>query len=147
MAVGEEDMLNLSGKDWKPIPRIARTIPFGYTISPEDDKVLSPVIFELEALEQAKKHVRNGHSYRVVADWLTGITGRSISHNGLRKRLDIERRRTGKAAALKKWAANYLEALEKARETAERLGQDTTTLEAEIRALASKGAALPRNGD
>jgi len=132
MYPSEEDVLNLSGKDWKPLPRLARTIPFGYEIDPEDDKTIIPVVFELEALEQAKKHLKNGHSLRTVANWLTSATGKRISHAGLKKRVDIERLRTNKARTLKKWATVYKKALEEARKTSERIGKDVSDLQAEI---------------
>lgn len=133
MQPSEEDILNLSGKEWRPIPRVARVIPFGYEVDPDDKDRLLPIIFQLEALEQAKKHLKNGHSLRTVAAWLTQITGRQISHNGLKKRVDIERRRTTKAATLKKWANAYKEALEKAKREEERLGRDTSETEEAIR--------------
>lgn len=129
MQVGEEDMLNLSGKDWKSIPRVARTVPFGYIINKDNPDLLDPVLFELEALEQAKKHLKNGHSLRTVASWLSSITGRSISHNGLNKRVDIERRRSYKASTLKKWATAYKTTLEKVKSIEEKLGKDTTSTE------------------
>jgi len=135
MHPSEEDVLNLSGKAWKPIPRVARTIPFGYQVDPEDDKVLIPVLFELEALEQAKKHLKNGHSLRNVAAWLSGVTERRISHNGLKKRVDIERRRTTKAVSLKKWANIYKDSLEKAKALEEKLGKDTSSIEAALAEL------------
>lgn len=135
MHPSEEDVLNLSGKAWKPIPRIARTIPFGYQVSPEDDKVLVPVIFELEALEQAKKHLKNGHSLRNVAAWLSSVTERHISHMGLKKRVDIERRRTTEASSLKKWASVYKASLEKAKALEEKVGKDTSALEAALAEL------------
>ena len=54
--------------------------------------MLEPIRDELEALEVAKRHLLQ-YSYREVAQWLTRQTGRSISHNGLKKRIDIERKR------------------------------------------------------
>ena len=62
---------------------------------------------ELEALELAKRHLQQ-YSYRDVANWLTKQTGRSISHAGLRQRIDIERRRK-KAATIKRNLAKRLE--------------------------------------
>ena len=29
--------------EWVPIPRVARTIPFGYEIDPEDTQILLPI--------------------------------------------------------------------------------------------------------
>jgi uncharacterized protein YjaG (DUF416 family) len=54
--------------------------------------LLEPIRDELEALEVAKKHLLQ-YSYREVAQWLTRQTGRSLSHTGLKKRIDIERKR------------------------------------------------------
>lgn len=54
--------------------------------------MLEPIQEELEALEVAKRHLLQ-YSYREVAQWLSKQTGRSISHMGLKKRIDIERKR------------------------------------------------------
>ena len=54
--------------------------------------MLEPIQDELEALEVAKRHLLQ-YSYREVAQWLSKQTGRSISHMGLKKRIDIERKR------------------------------------------------------
>ena len=35
-----------SENEWMPIPRIARTIPFGYKVDPEDNNMLLPVSVE-----------------------------------------------------------------------------------------------------
>ena len=74
--------------EWVPIPRIARTIPFGYKQSEEDPDILDPIPVELDLLEKARKHV-NQYSYRQVANWLTSNSGRYISHVGLRKRSTV----------------------------------------------------------
>lgn len=101
--------------EWVPIPRISRTIPFGYEVDPEDDYVLLPIQNELDLLEKAKEYLKQ-YSYREVAHWLTRNTGRYISHVGLKKRLDNERRRKNKAGSLRRWA-NYAEkAIAKAQE-------------------------------
>lgn len=123
MQPSEEDILNISGKAWKPLPRVARTIPFGYRVDENDPDLLMPVVFELEALEQAKKHLKNGFSLRVVAKWLSEVTGRSISHEGLSKRVEIDRRRGYKAATLKRWAKTIETALQKAQSLEERIGK------------------------
>ena len=44
--------------EWLEIPRISRTIPFGYRIHKTDDKLLVPNIEELEALELAKEYLK-----------------------------------------------------------------------------------------
>ena len=98
---------DIEGKQWKRIPKISRLVPFGYTLDPEDKDYLIPVAEELEALEVAKKHLRQ-YSYRQVANWLTQQTGRSISYRGLKKRIDIENRRR-KVASVKRELARRLE--------------------------------------
>lgn len=103
------DELAIADGEWKPIPRISRVIPFGYVLDENDPNTLLPVIEELKALELAKKHLKR-FSYRDVANWLSAVTGRSISHVGLRKRIDIERSRRTKAQALKQWAKRFEEA-------------------------------------
>jgi len=80
-------------KNWERVPRLTkRSVPFGYNIDPADDSWLEPVPKELELLELAKKHLKQ-YSYREVSAWLTTQSGRSISHMGLKKRVDIERKR------------------------------------------------------
>lgn len=108
------DLKDEDHKDWIQIPRIARTIPFGYKINNEDPDLLDPIPFELEAIEMARKYVKQ-YSYREVANWLTTKTNRIISHVGLRKRLIHERHRKDKARTLRKWAAYAEKAIEKAK--------------------------------
>ena len=108
------DLKDEDEKEWVQIPRIARTIPFGYVINKEDSELLDPVPYELEALELARKHVKQ-FSYREVANWLTTKTGREISHIGLRKRLLHERQRKNKARTLKRWADYAEKAIQKAK--------------------------------
>ena len=107
---------------WIPIPRISRTIPFGYDVDPDDPDVLLPNEHQLDMLEKAQKYLKQ-YSYREVANWLTRNTGRSISHVGLRKRLDNERRRKNKSGSLRRWADYAKKAIAKAEELeAKRLG-------------------------
>ena len=89
--------------EWIAIPRIARTIPFGYSSDPENEHILRPIPIELDALEKAKQHLKQ-YSYRQVANWLTTFTGREISHIGLMKRVKREQRRKNKARTLRVWA-------------------------------------------
>src|SRR5210317_1458790 len=89
--------------EWIEIPRIARTIPFGY-VQDEQDK-----------LEMARNYVKQ-YSYRQVANWLSKQTGRYISHVGLRKRLQNEKRRKNQARSLRKWAEYAEKAISKAKE-------------------------------
>ncbi len=89
--------------EWTPIPRIARTIPFGYVQDEKDPDLLQPVQNELDKLEMARDYLKQ-YSYREVANWLTTQTGRYISHVGLRKRVANERQRKNQIRSLRKWA-------------------------------------------
>ena len=112
------DLKDEEQKDWIQIPRIARTIPFGYKINEEDSELLDPIPYELEAIEIARNYV-NQYSYRQVANWLTKKTGREISHVGLRKRLMHEQQRKNKARTLRKWSEYAKKAIQKAEEIEE----------------------------
>ena len=94
-------------KEWHEIVRVTKAIPFGYEVHPENERLLVPIEHELEALELAKRHLQQ-YSYRAVAQWLTKQTGRSISHSGLKKRIEVEQRRK-KASAIKRKFAKWLE--------------------------------------
>lgn len=95
-------------RDWHVIARVGyRTIPFGYEVHPENEKILVPIPDQLEALELAKRHLKQ-YSFRDVSRWLSKQTGRYISHMGLKKRVEIERRRK-KTAAIKRKLAKRLE--------------------------------------
>lgn len=97
-------------KRWERIPRLTHQIPFGYEIDPEDEDWLKPISKELELLELAKKHLKQ-YSYREVAAWLSTQSGRRISHSGLRKRIDVERKRKSLAAIKRKLTERYEKAL------------------------------------
>jgi len=74
-----------------------------------------PIPQQLDALELAKRHLKQ-YSYRAVAQWLSKETGRYISHMGLKKRVDIERKRKNAAAAkrkLAKWLEETIAEIEK----------------------------------
>lgn len=101
--------------EWVPIPRISRTIPFGYDLDPDDPDVLLPNEHQLDMLEKAQQYLKQ-YSYREVANWLTRNTGREISHVGLKKRIDNERRRKNKAGSLRRWADYAKKAIAKAEE-------------------------------
>jgi hypothetical protein len=94
-------------KRWERIPRLVPQVPFGYEIDPDDDEWLKPIPKELELLELAKKHLKQ-YSYREVAAWLSTRSGRYISHMGLKKRIDVERKRKS-VAAIKRKLAQRLE--------------------------------------
>ena len=104
---------------WLEIPRISRTIPFGYEVHEEDEHILVPIVNELEALEVAKGDLTE-YSYRDVARWLSDRTGRQISHIGLRKRIQKEKQRKSKAATYKAWAKKYETAIKKFEELEEK---------------------------
>ena len=99
--------------EWLPIPKVARTVPFGYKVNEEDPDILDPIPDELNKLQQAKKYL-NQYSYREVANWLSTNTGRSISHVGLMKRLTNEQRHKKQATSLRKWADYAKKAIAKA---------------------------------
>ena len=114
-------------EEWLQIPRIARTIPFGYKLNDNDNHLLDPVDYELEALEVARKYIKQ-YSYREVANWITKNSGRYISHVGLRKRLENERQRKNKAKGLRQWADYAEKAIAKAQEIeAQRTGAKTAS--------------------
>jgi hypothetical protein len=47
--------------EWVPIPRISRTVPFGYEIDPDDEHVLLPIQNELDLLERLKSILSSIH--------------------------------------------------------------------------------------
>ena len=105
-------------EEWVAIPKIARTVPFGYVVDENDPDVLQPVKLELDLLEQARAYTRQ-YSYRQVANWLTKNSGREISHVGLMKRVKNERQRKNKVTSLRKWAEYAEKAINKAKELEE----------------------------
>ena len=112
--MNERDQLAMAEKsEWLPIPRVSRVVPFGYIESPEDSGTLLPVPLELDALEKAKVHLKQ-FSTREVAQWLEQVTGRYISHVGLKKRVENERYRGKRAQVIRRWAKRYEEAISKA---------------------------------
>jgi len=90
-------------KLWERIPRTSRYIPFGYEVDQEKEDWLQPISKELELLELAKKHLKS-YSYRQVSAWLTTQSGRSITHDGLKKRIDVERKRKRLTTIKRKFA-------------------------------------------
>ena len=94
-------------KKWERIPRLVKPVPWGYEIDPDNKEWLNPIVRELELLELAKKHVKQ-YSLRQVAAWLTTQSGRSITHDGLKKRLDVERKRK-RITTIKRQYAKRLE--------------------------------------
>ena len=108
-------------KLWMRIPRLSQYVPFGYEVDPQDDEWLNPIPTELELLELAKKHIKQ-YSLRQVAAWLTTQSGKSISHQGLKKRLDVERKRK----RITKIKRQYAKRLEKALRQIEILEKERT---------------------
>tara|TARA_R100000988_G_scaffold46494_1_gene22859 strand:+ start:174 stop:587 length:414 start_codon:yes stop_codon:yes gene_type:complete len=108
-------------KLWMRIPRLSQYIPFGYEVDPEDEDWLNPIPTELELIELARKHVKQ-YSLRQVAAWLTTQSGKSISHYGLKKRLDVERKRK-RITSIKR---QYAKRLEKALRQIEILEKERT---------------------
>tara|TARA_B100002019_G_C21228370_1_gene578644 strand:+ start:668 stop:1093 length:426 start_codon:yes stop_codon:yes gene_type:complete len=118
--------------DFLPIPRIARTVPFGYEEDPDDPDMLLPIPRELRALEKAKEYLQQ-YSYREVANWLTKQTGRSISHMGLKKRIDSEQSHKRRSATLREWARRYETAISQAEKLERsRLGARKSRIEESI---------------
>ena len=112
---------------WLPIPKMARTIPFGYVEDPDDSTILRPIKNELDALEKAKKYLGQ-YSYREISNWLSKQTGRYISHVGLRKRVQDERRRKKTASVKRQYAKRYEEIIKAAEKIeTERVGASKTT--------------------
>lgn len=110
---------------WHPTPKISRTIPWGYIEDPDDKDMLLPVPEELELLEEAKK-MRKRYSLRELANWLTSMTGRPISHSGLRNRINNEKRRKNKAAVQREIAKELAKALAKAEAYERKIGGSFT---------------------
>jgi hypothetical protein len=100
--------------NWIPVPKnpkgTVKTIPFGYKLSEETPDLYEPIPDQLAALEKARKHLKR-YTSRKVAAWITKITGRSISHDGLLQRLRNEQYRKTKAATLRSWARRYKKAI------------------------------------
>ena len=112
---------------WLPIPKMARTIPFGYVEDPDDSTILRPIKNELDALEKAKRYLGQ-YSYREIANWLSKQTGRYISHVGLRKRVQDERRRKKTASVKRQYAKRYEEIIKAAEKIeTERVGASKVT--------------------
>ena len=72
----------------------SRNIPFGYEEDEDDPDILQPIPEELLLLVEAEKYLERGYSYRDVAAWISSRSGRNISHQGLKGRL--EQQVTGK---------------------------------------------------
>lgn len=111
------------GKEYVSVPQLSRTIPFGYKKDEENEGWLLPIPLELDALEEAKKYLKQ-YSYRQVADWITTATGRHLSHAGLKNRIEHEQSNRRKSSTYRLLAQRYKEALRKAEEYEKRIGTE-----------------------
>lgn len=125
---------------WLPIPKVSRTVPFGYEVDPNDDKVLLPIKKELDALEKAAIFL-NDYSMRDVALWVAQETGRYISTEGLRKRLRRDRQRRKKLRAVEYYARLYKEAIETAKRLEGKTGTATTHYIGTVDSIENDGAS------
>lgn len=126
LAIGKWILPQPDPKNYVPIPRLSRFIPFGYKVDEENDGWFQPIPLELEALEKAKQYLKQ-YSSRQVAAWLTKVTGREISHVGLLKRIKNEQVHRRKSNTYRQLARRYQEALEKAEEWEKSLGNAQAT--------------------
>jgi hypothetical protein len=104
-----------------PIPQLRHIVPFGYIKDPDNEGWLLPIAKELDALRKAKKHLKT-YSYKQVAAWLSKQTGRTISENGLRVRIENEQSYTRRITTYKRLANKYEAALKKAAQYEKGLG-------------------------
>ncbi len=126
LAIGKWILPQPDQKNYVPIPRLSRFIPFGYKVDENNDGWFLPIPLELDALEKAKVYLKQ-YSSRQVAAWLTKVTGREITHVGLLKRIKNEQSHRRKSNTYRQLARRYQEALEKAQEWEKSIGnaQDT----------------------
>ena len=95
-------------KEWHVIVRMNyKTIPFGYKLHEDNPSLLEPIPLELEALELAKRHLKQ-YSLVDVSRWLEKQTGRYISTMGLKKRVDIDNKRK-RSSVIKRRLAKLLQ--------------------------------------
>jgi hypothetical protein len=108
-------------KEWHKVVRLGNTnkgIPYGYKVCYDNDALLEPIPYELEALELAKRHLKQ-YSYADVCIWLEKQTGRPITQQALRRRVDIDLKRK-KATTAKRFLAQRLQKILKEIETLEK---------------------------
>ncbi len=122
--MGQADALAMAESKWGRAPKISRVIPFGYVEDPNDNKVLLPVLFELQTLERGKELLAKGYSLRSVARWITAKTGRSITYEGLRKRVEYDRSAGQRRKALANWIETILTAAKDVRDFDIKFGRD-----------------------
>lgn len=80
--------------------RIAREVPWGYTINRDNPRLLDPIEELLDTLDKAKDLCNKGVSLRDAAKWLYAVTGVYLSHVGLGKQIKKENKAKKRAAAL-----------------------------------------------
>ena len=117
--------------EYYPIIRIGTHVPFGYRKHETDPDILLPIPDELDALAVAKTYVKeHKYSLRQVANWLSEQTGRKISHAGLKKRFELERRRQKASTWYEAYSRKAAAAAEKAKLLNEAIlgGRDTSKL-------------------
>lgn len=81
-------------------PKRGRDIPWGYTLAREG-KMLDPIPKQLDLLRWGLLLLHTGATYEDVSDWLTNVSERAISKEGLRKLVESERTRRNRAKALR----------------------------------------------
>src|SRR5210317_1827490 len=87
------DLKDEEQKEWIQIPRIARTVPFGYKLNEEDSDLLDPIPFELEAIEVARKNEKQRKDKaRTLRKWA------AYAEKAIEKAKAIEEQTTGARA-------------------------------------------------
>jgi hypothetical protein len=99
---------------WAKIPKVAPTVPWGYSVDPNNSNVLVPIDICLDTLEEGRKHLKT-HTQREVCNWISTRSGYPITKVILQRRVANAKRRENYAQTLKRWAAKAEEALEAAR--------------------------------
>lgn len=72
-------------KTYNNIPAKRGQRPWGYSVSPDDHRVLVPDVAALTLLDEAFVYLDRDFSFRDVADWLTVHSGIPMSHVALFK--------------------------------------------------------------
>lgn len=137
-SVRELDMVSLAVSRWGIAPRLSSRIPFGYALDPDDPKQLIPVVFELEALDKARKYLKEGHSLRKVSQWLSDKTGRKITHEGLKQRVECDKTNGNRIKVIRRWSEDLAEAVKEVREFDLKNGNSTEWYDEFVRKLLEK---------
>jgi len=67
-------------------------VPFGYRQNPEDKTLLDPIPKQLEVLDEITDLVSQGVlSLREGSNWILHKTGRSLSYQGLKDKVDVKK--------------------------------------------------------